>query len=618
MGLGLVTTLLLVDRLPARLDLVFVVAATLLAEQVMVLEPGMPWGHDTRVHAWATAAWTRELLAGTPFPFWLHELGAGVPLGQFYPPLGFAAMVPLHAFGLDLPTAFRLTFVLFAVLGAVGVWRLVRDVTPDRRAALVAAAAFAFAPYRLYDVHVRSALGQAAATAVLPYLLRALGRALRRGGGVRRLALVAGTMLIAHLLTVVLVVYGVLAWLAGVAMAGRRSLRRRWRPVTMRLGLAALLGAALAAFYLVPLLADVAGTSVERILPKAGTFLLPGIDGYDLLGWRPPLRSSSQHQRLVPVPVGAVFLAGLAIAAVRLRRVSPRLRGALCGALATAAFGLFLGSGAGSPIGAHLPAIRVLQFPWRALTLTVVAGSAALGWALARWPGRRGAWVGACVLAALIAEGRLYAGVPSWVEPWDGVARLTAIPEQPGRLRAVRMPSPPRRLVGGVLPPSRPEARLPSGLATAFLEYSNPRAYALQPRAWGKLGVALLVRRDGSVQKLRVRSYSSWRGAGGERRHVGARVGHGRIRVEAPAAGTVGVREQCFPGWRERRGEIWIEAGCDREGFLTATVDDPAVVEWRFDGWRAPRVAGSAISAAALLVLLAPSARGLRRLAMRR
>ena len=75
--------------------------------------------------------------------------------------------------------------------------------------------------------------------------------------------------------------------------------------------------------------------------------------------------------------------------------------------------------------------------------------------------------------------------------------------------------------------------------------------------------------------------------------------------MRARKPGNVLVREQCFPGWQERTAAGWRSAACSSQGFLQTTVSRAGAVEWRFFAWRWPRVLGVAISALALIGLLA-------------
>ena len=257
-------------------------------EHRLVLGSGVPWGFDARLHLWAVAAITDALRNGGPSTLWLHPLAAGVPLLQFYPPIGFTPMVLAHRLGATLDVSFRWGLVFFGVVAAVGVQRALREWTGDRVAAVVGAAALAFSPYRLFDSHVRSALGETAAIAVLPFLWLALGRVLRtQRRGRTFLAITASTLALTHLLSAIVAIYGTIAWWLGHAVGMGRSGLRRSIAALPRLAVAGSLALALAAFFLLPLAVDLGATSVKRIVPAPGRFSAPGARPLDLLGAPP-------------------------------------------------------------------------------------------------------------------------------------------------------------------------------------------------------------------------------------------------------------------------------------------------------------------------------------------
>ena len=611
----LLPVLFRLERLAPAWDGWLAVAIGAAAEQCLLLTPGVPLGHDTRFHLWGAAAIADALRDGVS-PLWLHRIGTGVPLLQFYPPVGFLPIVTLHLGGLPLHAAFRFAFVLFAAVGSFGVQRTVLDWTHDRRAALVAAAAFAFAPYRLYDAHTRSALGETAALAILPFVCLAFQRLLARRGGVVRLAVSGAALALAHLLSVMLVAYGFLAWwLAHTAGLGRAAWRRGLAAVPSLLAAA---GGALAliAFFVGPLVADLGSTALGAIVPSGRGWMSPGLQPLDWLG--APRRSPPWP----PLPFGAILVAGLLLLFLqtvedgvrRTRRSAAaeavEVQALRLGVLAAGLFGLAFTLRASGGWNLRLPLARVLQFPWRGLGLATVAASLAIGLVLAAANrGRAGRWLAILVLVAVWGEGWLHAGAGRWLQSWDELSAFRTAGGGPDLLTTAPLPHRHRRISGFAVPPSRPGARLSTGLLEPFVEYSLPRIYTLRRIAKPQLAVSLWVRRNGSWMKLPAQPYAEWR-LGERSRPLPARALGGRIAVRARRPGTVLVREQCFPGWQQRTAAGWQPAACSPEGFLQARVSRAGPVEWRFFAWRWPRVLGVAISALALIGLLVAWRRG--------
>ncbi len=172
----------------------FPLAAVLgLAAGHLLFAPGLPYGHDTISHLWGSWAAFREVQAGDLFPRWLHHVGMGEPLLQFYGPAGFFAMLPFSLAGLSSARALSAGFLALGAIAAMAMYAVVARWTGDRRAGLVAAAAYAFAPYRLLDSNYRVALGESTAMALLPLVLFGAVEVARGspGSGRRRLVLAA-------------------------------------------------------------------------------------------------------------------------------------------------------------------------------------------------------------------------------------------------------------------------------------------------------------------------------------------------------------------------------------------------------------------------------------------
>jgi hypothetical protein len=587
----------------------------------------VPWGDDARLHLWATAAVTEALHAGE-LPLWLHPLAAGVPLLQFYPPLGFVPMVLVHLGGLPLHAAFRFGLVLLAAVGTLGAWRAAGTLTRDRRAALVAAAAFAFAPFRLFDAHSRGALGEVAGLAVLPWLVLAYARLLRRPRRRRvALATAAAALALAHLLSAVTTAYSLAAWTLSHCVAAGRGALRRCARTAGGLAVAALVALGLAAGFLLPLLVELDATSVDRIVTHERRFAAPGVQPLDWLGAR---RSDAtvedaedrveadrlrRHFARMPVlPFGATLLAALAMAALQAARAGRAARTLRVGVLAAAAVALAISLAATGPLTWRLPGLLAIQFPWRALApasvlAALAAGVAAAGLSADSSPQRR---LRAVVLfAAVVAEGALHTGVRRWLAPWEGFAAVVPAAGPEGSYRADPLPQRAPRVTGQFVPPAATGLALRTGLAEAYIEYSNPAVFAHRRVAWHALGAAMVANPDGRRRRLPAAPYAEWRPSdGGPRRRLTATHGGGRIRVRAPARpGHVLVREQCFPGWQELVGGAWQPARCSDGGFLTTTTDGPRVVRWRYSPWRAPRVTGLTISLVTLAGVMLARAR---------
>ncbi|HEX6865257.1 MAG TPA: hypothetical protein VF414_20685, partial [Thermoanaerobaculia bacterium] len=138
------------------IDLPFAALLGLAASHIL-FAPGVPRGHDTLHHMWGIWAVSVEATGGSPAALWLHGLNLGTPLLQFYGPASFYSALPFSLAGLSPGAALKAALLVFGMVASATQCYAVTRWTGDRRAGLVAAAAYAFAPYRLLDVHYRAA-----------------------------------------------------------------------------------------------------------------------------------------------------------------------------------------------------------------------------------------------------------------------------------------------------------------------------------------------------------------------------------------------------------------------------------------------------------------------------
>jgi uncharacterized membrane protein len=233
-----------------RLPFVLALAA------VVLLAPSLLFGTLTshgspHVLTWASQ-FAEQFRAGVLYPRWMPDSfdGLGSPAFYFYPPLPFwiDAMVSVVTFNLlSVPYRLALDCVLILWASGLAMHAWLSYATPNRRTALVGSLAYMAAPYHLLDHYMRGAFAEFTAYAVLPLVVLAIGRvADRRHGGTVGLALTYAALLLSHLPT---------AMLATVTVLPAYVLFRERRPEGLvRSGVAAALGAALAAIYLVPAL----------------------------------------------------------------------------------------------------------------------------------------------------------------------------------------------------------------------------------------------------------------------------------------------------------------------------------------------------------------------------
>jgi hypothetical protein len=498
--------------------------------------------------------------------------------------------------------------------------------TGDRRAALVAAAAYAFSPYRLIDVHYRAAFGESAGLAVLPFVLL-FGSAAVRQGGWRRLAAgaaAAALLIVTHPISALIAALGLGTWTVAELAADRRDALARIR----RLAGVWVLGAALAGFFVVPFAAESRYTSVARLARGdersifAGYGLTPG----DLLERRlwirlqatmPTVDPRDGTDEEMPYYFGLVLLA-LSLLGANARRQS-RIPGGLSWmTLAALAFSVRPVAEAASIV---FPPLAVLQFPWRFLGLAAFGTAALAGAAAIRLQdagqGRRwAALIPGALTALLVFDAFPYTGAPEWFPAYKGLAHLRQPDPDCGRpwgcWEQVPIDPPYTIRSSGLLLPSADPGIDVSYFCCAYPEFDTPLVRASsrqsrQPDVLIRAGVGLFVR-PGTQKLVRLQAapYATWRrGRSRPEPRTFTRSG-GEIRVQLDGRpGLVVVLEEHFPGWQVLTDRGWKEVRPTRAGLLRARVAaGQKEVRFRFQRWTRARTAGWLLTGLTALVFL--------------
>ena len=561
-----------------------------LAAEHLLFSPGLPHGHDLLSHAWGVWAFFQNMASGETAPVWLHHVSLGLPLPLFYSPAPYYSLTPFYWAGLPAVTILKGGFVAFAVAGVLAMYFVARQWTGSSRAGLVAAAAYAFAPYRLLTGHYRQAFGESAALAILPlvfWLFFGPG-----GWSRRRLAAAAvstAALILIHPLSVLTAGVVGAIWqavellLEGAGSGGRRR-------CAMRIG-AALLGVVLSGFYVVPLAARLGSVSVDE------SAVLDATTGEARLA-RQGLRLSQPLRRLpwthlarseprgaprdadgeeVPHYFGwGLFACTLLAGALGLRqrlRDAAAVAGATVALVAVAALALTLHLSAAAL--AHLPLLPKLQFAWRFLGPATLAAALAAGFVARALISARRAPYAALLAALLVADAFPFTGAPDWAPAYEGFAhfyRQDACGGRWGCWEAEQVARPlPLRVYGHFLPPSD-FADDVAHVKPGYGEYLNPRSLrrvraAARDDRWEGLGVGLEAGTGRGVTVLDAAPYAQWLAPGSSRPlPLEFQRRAGSIDVALPAAaGTLVVLEQHFPGW---------EAAVDGEGALVEPTED--------------------------------------------
>jgi 6-pyruvoyl-tetrahydropterin synthase related domain len=334
---------------------------------------GDPSGHDFEFHVNSWMEVLGQWRQGIVYPRWaaLAQYGFGEARFIFYPPAswtlgaGLGALLPWKA----VPGAY---VWLALTLSGCSMFLLARRWL-DRRDAIFAAALYATNPYYLVIVYWRSAFAELLAGALLPLLLLYALRSEEEGQkAVIPLSAIVAAAWLTNIPAAVMVNYSV-ALLVIILAILNRSIR-----MLLYGAIAILLGAALAAFFLLP-------ASYERRWVNIGEVLSPGVRPQDNFLF--VKISDVDHNRfnlLVSLVASAEMIA-LAVAAFfsrSWRRQQPRVWWTLFG---WALLAMLLNFSFTSFLWKHLPELRYLQLPWRWLLCLNLAFALFVTMASRRW-----------------------------------------------------------------------------------------------------------------------------------------------------------------------------------------------------------------------------------------
>jgi len=330
-----------------------------------------------------------ELLAAGQFPArWMPnaDYGFGYPFFNYYAALPYDLAALFHLYGFSYVGALKLAQVAALLLAAGGAFGWTRSLGLSRARALLAAAAYTFAPFHLVNLYVRGdSLSELWAMSFYPLVLWSAQRCLSAPRLSRAFALAAclALLVLSHNISALnfMPFVGLYLLLGGGAVLLLRPvggrLPRSWWPLWI--GLAALAwGLALSAFFWLPALREIGAVQLADVTQgyfyyanhfRAADLVQPGLlFNFDTGAGQPTPFSMGLVQAIATVLGLAALLAG----AWRAQRWTSTHSFLLLGlALAT-----FMITPASAWLWANLPLLRYTQFPWRFLSIQALFAAA--------------------------------------------------------------------------------------------------------------------------------------------------------------------------------------------------------------------------------------------------
>ena len=350
----------------------------------------------------------RGLREGVWFPRWAPDFayGYGYPFFNYYASLAYYVAEAFHLLGLGIVASAEAAFLIGFLLAGVGMYLFARDVFGGTAAVLVSAA-YTYAPFHLVNVYLRGdALAEFFAYGLFPVILWAFRRLLiyQNTPCLVAAAVSYGALMFTHnisalIFTGLLVAY-VLLLLVTSAWAGRSvpSGRALGTVSLLRVGFAAALGLALAAFFWVPALREQSYVQLEHMTTgyfdfhahflDLGRLVSPEVAyNYNLDG--SPEAGLPFHLGLVQTALVAISLiwaishwarTRLKPGTVEKTSTIPLTAGWHVAFFAASFFLLvFLMSPYSVRIWEAIPLLPMVQFPWRLLSLASLSASLVCG-----------------------------------------------------------------------------------------------------------------------------------------------------------------------------------------------------------------------------------------------
>jgi len=334
-------------------------------------EAGLPRTNDALPHLYRSLALTRLVRQGILWPRWSPDLahGYGYPVFNFSPSLSHYLVVLWHLIGLPLTTAYRAAVALIFVLTVWSAYLLGRELL-DAAGGWVAALAYVYSPYVLYDAIVRGSLQESLALALIPLLCFTLHRAAQRGGyWVIASAFTLAAIPLSHppISIQTSIPVGVfLLWL-GWSLGWRRL----WRPLA---GLA--VGGLLFSFFWLPAFTEVRYVQTEIAVSRGYHYPNNFLPLQELLTWP---RMPADPALINPPVVRSLPLIVLALAAILLpwkwRTLNSKRRVYLGVWVSLLFICTALILPLTRPLWDRFSLLQLSLYPWRFLGLTALAGA---------------------------------------------------------------------------------------------------------------------------------------------------------------------------------------------------------------------------------------------------
>lgn len=155
-----------------NISLIIILFVILLLPIIPLFHTGLPVTHDGQDHVARIANFYQSISEGALIPRWAGNLnwGYGHPILMFLYPLPSYVASLFHAFGLSFVDSTKAVFITMFVASGLSMY-LWLTTAFGKRAGVIGAILYSFAPYRFVDLSVRGAIGEHTAFVFPPLIL---------------------------------------------------------------------------------------------------------------------------------------------------------------------------------------------------------------------------------------------------------------------------------------------------------------------------------------------------------------------------------------------------------------------------------------------------------------
>ena len=349
-----------------------------------LLQPGLPNTADGALHLYRTVELDQCWQDGVYYPRWAPDLflGYGYPIFNFYAPLLYYLAEVLHVLGFSFQGAIKAIQVGAFLLCSLGMYVFAREIV-GRKPALLAAAAYAYVPYRFKEAFVQGDYPQFLALALLPLIFWAFYKIIftRKTVYIVVGACLYGALILSHNITAMLtspflglyIVWMILSLAPLSPGGGERNSRRNqvfWKNLVSEVlpALAALaLALGLTAFFWLPALYEKRWVQLDLLTKGFFDFRQYFLSLGQLFSPSLPLDTAASNPYM-PFNLGTaqVVLSLVAVLAFLPRfGLSRQEKSHLLFSLASLILCVFMMLPASTPLWEHVPFLAFTEFPWR-------------------------------------------------------------------------------------------------------------------------------------------------------------------------------------------------------------------------------------------------------------